>query len=269
MGNPIRHSKSPQIHARFAEQCGIELEYTAIQVDPGGFVQAVGNFQANGGRGLNITVPFKGEAWRLALSLSARAQAAQAVNTLCFENDGRIHGDNTDGAGLMRDLQENLGYTIAGRRVLLLGAGGAARGILPPLLEGHPAEIIIANRTVARALALANACRGRVSASGFDHVSGRFDLVLNATAASLSGKVPPLPDELFTDGSLAYDLMYGDTPTAFMRWAARAGATRVSDGLGMLVEQAAESFSLWHGVRPETAVVIAAVRGEAAGVIST
>jgi shikimate dehydrogenase len=263
MGNPIGHSKSPLIHTRFGEQCGIRLEYRAIQVDPGGFEQAVGNFRAAGGRGLNVTVPFKVDAWRLADHRSTRAELARAVNTLKFEAEGTIFGDNTDGIGLVRDVGDNLGYTLAGARILVLGAGGAVRGILGPLLEAGPADLTIANRTVERAkdLAATFADHGPVAGCGFEALEGgAFDLVLNGTAASLKGEVPALPAGIFRPGALAYDLMYADRDTAFMAWARRHGAGRVADGLGMLVEQAAESFYLWHGIRPRTAEVIADLR---------
>ncbi len=263
LGNPVAHSKSPRIHAQFAQQLGHNIEYTAIQVDPGGFAQAVAQFRANGGQGLNITVPFKLEARQLAGRLSARAKLAGAVNTLRFEADGALYGDNTDGVGLVRDITANLGVALAGKNILLLGAGGAARGVLGPLLEQKPARLTIANRTVPKAKELAEifAALGEVEGVGFDALDGRrFDRVINATAASLHAEVPPLPENLFAPGALAYDLMYGDAPTAFMRWAGAHGAHILTDGLGMLVEQASESFFVWRGVRPDTAPVIAALR---------
>lgn len=263
MGNPVRHSKSPVIHQAFARQCGLTLEYRAIEVAIGGFAQAVGTFRAAGGRGLNITLPFKLEAHRLADRRSARAELAQAVNTLKFAPDGTSFGDNTDGVGLVRDLIDNLKRPIAGQSLLVLGAGGAARGIIGPLLEQGPAALHIANRTAskARILGEAFAAQGAVTGGGYDTLVGaRFALVINATAASLQDEVPPLPPTPFTPGALAYDLMYGDRPSAFMAWAQAHGAAAVSDGLGMLVEQAAESFYLWHGVRPQTGAVIAMLR---------
>lgn len=268
MGNPVAHSKSPRIHALFAQQAGHSIEYTAIQVDAGGLAQAVDQFRANGGRGLNITVPFKLEARRLAGRLSARAELAGAVNTLHFEADGTLYGDNTDGPGLVRDITGNLGVTLAGKTILLLGAGGAARGVLGPLLEQRPERITIANRTVSRAKELAElfADRGEIEACGFDALAGwRFDVVINATSTSMHDEVPPLPDGLFSPGALAYDLMYADAPTAFLRWAGGHGASRLADGLGMLVEQAAESFFIWRGVRPDAAPVIATLRRRAVG----
>jgi shikimate dehydrogenase len=263
MGNPIGHSKSPAIHDQFARQCGIRLEYRAIQVDPGGFDQAVGNFRAAGGAGLNVTVPFKVDAWRLANRRSERAELAGAVNTLKFEEGDSLFGDNTDGAGLVRDLSRNLGYPLEGKRLLVLGAGGAVRGILLPLLEAGVAEVVIANRTASRARQLAEefSPRGSVSGCGFDELDGLvFDIVINGTSASLSSEVPPLPDTVLVTGGLAYDLMYADEPTAFMRWGQVHGAGQIADGLGMLVEQAAESFYIWHGVRPDTAPVIRKLR---------
>lgn len=262
MGNPVAHSKSPVIHQMFARQLRIPLEYTAIQVEPGGFVQAVDQFRANSGRGVNVTVPFKLDAFRLADRKSARAELAGAVNTLKFEPDGTLFGDNTDGAGLVHDLTHNLRLHLKGKRVLLLGAGGAARGVLAPLLKLHPAVLVIANRTAAKARDLAEefASQGKVEGGGFDELGGqRFDLVINATAASLKGEVPLLHAHVFNANATAYDMMYGDH-TPFMTWSENHGAAEVTDGLGMLVEQAAESFLLWHGKRPDTRAVIAALR---------
>ena len=265
IGNPIAHSKSPQIHAAFARQTGQELSYEALLAPVDGFAQTVADFRAHGGRGLNVTVPFKLEAFALAERHTARAQAAGAVNTLAFGADG-ILGDNTDGAGLVRDLSANLDFALAGRRILLLGAGGATRGVLLPLLDSRPARLTIANRTVAKAEALAALFAARagdcvLDACGFDALAGRrFDLVINATAASLADELPPLPPGLYAEGALAYDMMYGRDPTRFMRAALADGAARAADGLGMLVEQAAESFTLWRGVRPDSSPVLAALR---------
>lgn len=262
MGNPIRHSKSPTIHSEFAQQLGIAMEYRAIEVAAGKFVQAVQEFRAAGGRGLNITVPFKLEAYELASKKSSRAEIAGAVNTLKFEN-GALFGDNTDGIGLIRDVTANQKTPLQGQKILVMGAGGAVRGILGPLLEEHPHSVVIANRTVSKAQELEKmfAGHGAVNGCGFDDLRGeRYQVVINGTAASLQDQVPPLPDSLFEAGALAYDLMYGEKPTAFMVWAQSHGAARVSDGLGMLVEQAAESFFIWHGVRPDTASVIEALR---------
>ena len=265
VGNPIAHSKSPQIHAAFARQTGQELSYEALLAPLDGFAQTVADFRAHGGRGLNVTVPFKLEAFALAEHHTARAQAAGAVNTLAFGADG-VLGDNTDGAGLVRDLTANLDFALAGRRILLLGAGGATRGVLLPLLDSRPARLTIANRTVAKADALAALFAARagdtaLDACGFDALAGRrFDLVINATAASLADELPPLPPGLYAEGALAYDMMYARAPTRFMRAALADGAARVADGLGMLVEQAAESFTLWRGVRPDSAPVLAELR---------
>jgi len=264
MGNPIQHSKSPRIHSLFAAQTGQNIEYSAIQVDPGGLEQAIGNFQASGGKGLNITVPFKREAWRVMDELSERARLAGAVNTILFRGDERI-GDNTDGIGLIRDLCDNHHIRLRNRHILLLGAGGAARGVLGPLLEKEPARLVIANRTPQRAEQLAQdfSRHGEIYGCGFPAIEGeRFHLIINATAASLAGELPPLPDDLLLDQGCCYDMMYGPQPTPFLRWAERHGAGKRIDGLGMLVEQAAESFHLWRGVRPETRPVIDTLRDE-------
>jgi shikimate dehydrogenase len=264
MGNPISHSKSPMIHTMFAQQTHQSIEYTAIQVDLGGFEQAVGNFMASGGKGLNITVPFKEEAWALATARSERAERAGAVNTLKFI-DEKIVGDNTDGIGLVNDLTVNHQYQLKGKRILLLGAGGAARGVVAPLSEQAPAEIIIGNRTPDRAVALAErfSDMGKISGCGFTALEEQqFDIVINATAASLQGEVPPLPNDLLNDNAFCYDMMYGAQPTAFMNWATNHGAAKISDGLGMLVEQAAESFYIWRNVRPDTQPVIHNIRSE-------
>jgi shikimate dehydrogenase len=256
-GHPIAHSKSPQIHAAFARQTGQDMTYEAILAPKDGFADSVAQFIATGGRGANVTVPFKEEAFKLANRLSPRAQRAGAVNTLSFDADG-ILGDNTDGAGLVADLTRNLHCALAGKRILLLGAGGAARGVIEPLLEQQPAELVIANRTVSRAQEIAELFDRGIRAIGFDAADTPFDLVINATAASLAGELPPLSPAIFTADTLAYDIMYGrDTP--FISFARTHGAA-TADGLGMLIEQAAEAFYLWRGVRPDTAPVIAALR---------
>ena len=263
MGNPVAHSKSPAIHKLFAHQFGHNIEYTAIQVDAGGFAQAAEQFRASGGKGLNVTVPFKLDAFRLADRLSDRAALAEAVNTLKFEADGEVFGDNTDGAGLVHDIEINLGVTLRDKNILILGAGGAVRGVLDPILRHRPAKIVIANRTVSKAKDLVRAfsAHGKVEAVSFDDLKGRhFDIVLNGTSASLQGELPPLPVTIYARAALAYDMMYGDRPTPFMEWSMLHGADRVADGLGMLVEQAAESYFVWRGVRPETRPVIAALR---------
>ncbi len=278
IGNPIAHSKSPQIHAAFARQTGEAVAYERLLAPLDGFDAAVRDFIAAGGRGANVTVPFKLEAYALADQLSERATAAGAVNTMRFDRDGErvtIAGDNTDGVGLVRDIVVNAGVPVAGARVLLLGAGGAARGVILPLLAESPAQLVIANRTLARAEALvaqfaqvAQAASAvpvplSLSASGFEALAGSFDLVINATSASLSSELPPVPASVFAAGGFAYDMMYGAQPTVFMQMAAQAGA-RVRDGLGMLVEQAAESFFVWRGVRPDTMPVYHELRAQLA-----
>jgi len=264
MGNPISHSKSPLIHAQFARQTKQAINYTAIHVDLGGFEQAVGNFVASGGKGLNITVPFKQEAWALADERSERAERAGAANTLIFK-DKKIIADNTDGIGLVRDLLDNKKLELQGRRILLMGAGGAARGVLLPLLILQPAQLVIVNRTAEKAKDLADAFAdmAKVVGCGYEALAGQsFDLIINATAASLQGEMPPLPEGVIASGGACYDMMYGSEPTAFMAWSQQQGADRIYDGLGMLVEQAAESFYLWRGVRPQTNEVIESLRQE-------
>jgi shikimate dehydrogenase len=263
MGNPVAHSKSPRIHTLFAEQTGQQLLYEAILVEKNSFKEAVADFLQHGGKGLNITVPFKEEAWALATTRSERAERAGAVNTLILDQNGRHFGDNTDGAGLVRDLLQNHGATLKNKRLLLVGAGGAARGVIEPLLNENPALLVIANRTADKAIKLARLfCElGHTEGCGLDDVAGQsFDLIINATAASLAGQVPALPDSVITPGSSCYDMMYADKPTAFMEWAQQRGAAHCMDGLGMLVEQAAESFYLWREVRPDTGPVIQALR---------
>jgi shikimate dehydrogenase len=258
-GHPIRHSKSPRIHKLFAEQTGQLMEYTAQDVPAANFHVAIESFFAGGGKGLNCTIPLKELAWQIADIKSERAQLAKAVNTLAIRDDGRLFGDNTDGIGLLRDLTANLHQALSARRVLLLGAGGASRGILQPLLEQRPERLIVANRTPDKAVRLVAefAHLGPIAARGFDELEGEyFDLILNATAASLSNELPPLPDDLLTPGGCCYDLAYGAEPTAFVRWGIAHGAAQSVDGIGMLVEQAAEAFFIWRGVRPETRPVI-------------
>lgn len=263
VGNPIAHSKSPRIHRLFAEQTAQDLSYEALLAPLEGFSAVVEEFRRTGGRGLNVTVPFKQEAWRLADQRGALAQRAGAANTLSFLADGQIRADNTDGVGLVRDLTVNHGLSIRGLRVLLLGAGGAVRGVLEPLLAERPGEVVIANRTAQRAVALAQdfADLGAVRGGGFEGLAGhRFDLIVNGTAAGLQGEVPPLPEDCLAGNAWCYDMVYGREPTAFVRWALARGAARALDGLGMLVEQAAESFCIWRGVRPDTGPVLAALR---------
>jgi shikimate dehydrogenase len=261
-GNPVAHSKSPQIHAEFARQTGQDLDYRAILAPLDDFPATVIAFREAGGRGANVTVPFKEAAFELATRLTRRAQDAGAVNTLTFENR-EIIGDNTDGAGLVRDLAVNLQQALAGKRILLMGAGGAARGVIGPLLEQQPAALVLANRTLDKARRIAELFGGRLAAVSYEALAGeRFDIVVNATAASLKGELPPLPGSLFNPGALAYDMMYG-SETPFMAWARQHDAARVSDGLGMLVEQAAESFFVWRGIRPDTAPVIDRLKSRA------
>ena len=259
IGNPIAHSKSPLIHTAFAQQTNQALQYIALLAPLNGFRETVQDFRQRGGKGLNVTVPFKLEAYRLATRLTGRASIAQAVNTLKFEND-EILGDNTDGAGLVRDIECNLGIAIADKRVLIMGAGGAARGVMLPLLQRKPALLAIANRTVKKAEVLQQQfiAHGNIVAGHFMHFSGaRFDLIINATSASLHDELPELSADLFAHATLAYDMMYSHEPTRFLRFAQKNGARHIADGIGMLVEQAAESFFLWRGIRPRTEPVIA------------
>ncbi len=265
-GNPIGHSKSPLIHRLFAQQTGQQLEYHTLLAPLDDFAGAARDFFAQG-RGANVTVPFKEDAYRLCDSLTERAQRAGAVNTLSKQADGRLLGDNTDGAGLVRDLTVNAGVSLKGKRILLLGAGGAVRGALEPLLAQQPASVVIANRTVEKAERLAElfADLGPVSASGFDWLQESVDLIINATSASLSGELPPIAGSLIEPGkTVCYDMMYGKEPTPFCRWASEHGAALVLDGLGMLAEQAAEAFYLWRGVRPDSAPVLAELRRQLA-----
>jgi shikimate dehydrogenase len=262
-GNPIGHSKSPQIHRLFAEQTGQDLSYEPLLApldDFPGFAKAF--FET--GLGANVTVPFKEQAYRLADRLSERAQRAGAVNTLKKLEDGTLLGDNTDGIGLVRDLLDNAGVALQGKRILLLGAGGAVRGVLEPLLAQRPAALVIANRTLAKAEQLAGefAELGPVSASAFEELQGPFDVIINGTSASLGGELPPLGDDLIKPGdTFCYDMMYGAKPTPFCQWAAGRGA-KTRDGLGMLVEQAAAAFELWRGVRPESGPVLTQLRSQ-------
>ena len=259
-GHPIGHSQSPRIHCLFAEQTGQTLTYTAEDVTPEIFEPSVKAFFQTGGRGLNCTVPLKELAFRLADTLSDRALRSKAVNTLALRDDGMIFGENTDGVGLVRDLIHNLGLDLTGQRILILGAGGATRGILEPLLQRQPSRLTIANRTPEKAAQLATEFGdiGPITGGGFATLAGGdFDLILNATAASLSGDLPDLPPDILAQDGACYDLAYGREPTAFVRWGLEQGARLSVDGIGMLVEQAAEAFHLWRGVRPDTAPVIA------------
>ncbi len=259
MGYPVSHSRSPVIHRLFALQTGQELQYELLQITPDKLSVAVRQFQRTGGKGLNVTVPHKTEMVKLCDHLTERASTAGAVNTVSFI-DGEIYGDNTDGIGLLRDLAINLGVTLDGANILILGAGGATRGIIGPLLEMQPASLRIANRTMDKAQALADhfSRSGPVSACRFNvvPVSEKYDLIINATSAGVKGEVPPYPAAAVSPDTLCYDLSYGLKPTPFSVWAREQGAKRSVMGWGMLVEQAAESFSIWRGVRPDTAPVL-------------
>ena len=261
MGNPVAHSRSPAIHARFAELTGEHLVYERCQLPIDGFAQGVRDFIARGGRGCNVTVPFKIEAAALATHRSERVQLAGAANTLVFAPDG-IHADNTDGLGLVADITRNAGLPLAGRDVLLVGAGGAAAGVLGPLLQAGVRHITVANRTLARAQALVQAHAGLASLQKAELLAltpqaleANFDLIINATASSLAGDAVPVPAHVLRTGSMAYDMMYGPAAQGFLDWARQHGAVP-RDGLGMLVEQAAEAFALWRGVRPPSAQVL-------------
>lgn len=258
-GHPIKHSKSPRIHRMFAEQTGQVLDYSAVEVPAEQFETAVTAFFGEGGKGLNCTVPLKELAWRYAEHKTERAQLSKAVNTLALQADGSILGDNTDGIGLVNDLTVNRGIALAGIRILILGAGGASRGIISPILEQLPQTLVIANRTADKAVKLTAEfhAKATITGCGFDALKNQqFDLILNATSASLSGQLPPLPAGLLAAGGNCYDLAYGNEPTAFVRWGQENHAANSLDGLGMLVEQAAEAFFIWRGVRPQTRPVI-------------
>ena len=252
-GNPIGHSKSPIIHAAFARQTGEDIEYTAILAPIDGFGDAVSTFRAEGGRGANVTVPFKQEAYQLATRLTSRAELAGAVNTLVFNNN-EIIGDNTDGFGLLRDIKDNLNTPVAGKRLLILGAGGATRGVLGPLLEELPQSLTVANRTVPKAKELQERFThlGPIIGCSYDSLAGQaFDVIIDATSATLDNTMPSLPSGLFAPGSLAYTMMYGKSDSPFRRFSLQQGAAKFSEGLGMLVEQAAEAFFVWRDVRPD------------------
>lgn len=262
VGNPIGHSKSPLIHSMFAEQTGEHVSYEALLAPLDDFAGALREFLQEG-RGVNVTVPFKEQAWELVDSRTPAAELAGAVNTIQRLDDGRLLGDNTDGKGLVRDIQHNAGFDLADKRILLVGAGGAARGVIQPLLEAQPAQLCVVNRTVEKAEQLARLFKdqGPISAAGFEWIEEPVDLIINATSASLDGQLPPISPSLIYPGQTwCYDMMYASETTVFNRWAEQQGAARCLDGLGMLVEQAAEAFLLWRGVRPETGPVLAALR---------
>jgi shikimate dehydrogenase len=259
-GHPVAHSLSPRIHSLFAVQTEQHnMTYTAVDVAEDQFDTAICDFHHQGGLGLNCTVPLKLLAFQCADKLSQRAQRCGAVNTLSFKKDGSIHGDNTDGMGLLRDITHNLNIPVRDSKLLILGAGGATRGILEPLLQENPQKIVIANRTVEKALSLAESFNdlGNVTGCGYDTLNGQtFDLILNATAASLHNQLPPLPDTALKPNGNCYDLAYGSQPTPFVKWGQQHGAVISVDGIGMLIEQAAEAFLIWRGVRPETESLI-------------
>jgi shikimate dehydrogenase len=259
MGYPVAHSRSPVIHRLFAAQTGESLQYELLEVAPDKLESAIKQFQRTGGKGLNITLPHKSEVTRFVDDMSERASTAGAVNTLVFK-DKEIYGDNTDGVGLMRDLQTNLEIDLEGANILILGAGGSTRGIISPLLEAKPASIVIANRTMAKAQTLAQvfSAQGPVTAVSFKNVRTppEFDLIINATSAGVKGETPPYPETAIGENTVCYDLSYSMNATPFSSWAKEHGATRSIMGWGMLVEQAAESFEIWRGVRPDTAQVL-------------
>lgn len=262
-GNPVEHSKSPQIHRLFAEQTNQSLSYSAELAEIGQFNQAVQNFIKDNGKGLNITVPFKEDAWKLADRLSERAKRAGAVNTLKLEVDGKLYGDTTDGTGLVRDLLQNHHIELQEKSILIIGAGGAVRGIIETLLEQQPSEVLITNRTSNKAVQLAKdfSDLGEITGCGLNQTASRnFDIIINGTSASLHGDLPALPDSIFHIQSCCYDMMYAAQPTVFMQWAKNNNAKLIFDGLGMLVEQAAESFYIWRNVKVETSSVIKQIR---------
>lgn len=264
-GHPINHSKSPRIHTLFAEQTRQTLEYTSQDVPAELFASAIADFFKQGGKGLNCTVPLKELAWQRAEVLSERAQFSKAVNTLVLQEDGCLLGDNTDGIGLVADLTINHSISLFKKRILILGAGGASRGIIAPLMEKSPAHIVIANRTVEKAIVLSKEFSqlGEIVGCAYEDIENtEFDLILNATSASLTGELPPLTDNLLAENGCCYDLAYGNQPTAFVKWGIAHAAEKSLDGLGMLVEQAAEAFYIWRGVRPETKDIISLLNSE-------
>jgi shikimate dehydrogenase len=262
IGNPIKHSKSPLIHTEFAKQTGQDLDYVTKEIPLDGLIEGLKQLQQAGFKGINVTVPFKEQVWQAIENKSEHATRAGAVNTVAFNDDGSLYGDNTDGIGLCRDLVDNHQIELSGKRLLLLGAGGAARGVIEPLLSYQPIELIIANRTASKAQDLAElyADFGSISGGGYDDLSGSFDVIINATAASLHGEVPPLADDILNDNASCYDMMYSNEDTAFIVWAKQHGAAKTIDGLGMLAEQAAEAFRIWRGVQPETKNIINKIR---------
>ncbi len=264
-GHPVKHSKSPRIHQLFAEQTQQQISYNAQDVPAESFDSAINDFFLQGGKGLNCTVPLKELAWQRADTLSDRAKFSKAVNTLVLQKDGALYGDNTDGIGLVTDLTINHDISLSNSRILILGAGGASRGIISPLMEKAPAQLVIANRTVEKAITLSHEFSqlGEITALGYDALKNRqFDLILNATSASLTGRLPPLADNILANNGCCYDLAYANQPTAFVNWGLAHGARKSLDGIGMLVEQAAEAFYLWRGIHPETNPVIELLNSE-------
>lgn len=261
-GNPVAHSKSPLIHSLFAKQATQDIDYTKQRVEPGQFESAARTFFDEGGKGLNVTVPFKLDAFRFAAETTMRAFQAGAVNTLVRQIDDTILGDNTDGIGLVRDITHNLQWSLIGKRILVIGAGGAVRGIVAPLLKEDPAAVVIANRTASKAHELAalfeHAALNGVGLDGMP--ASAFDLIINGSSASLANELPPLPNSIIGQQTACYDMVYGREPTLFLQWAKQQGCHCLADGLGMLVEQAAESFFIWRGIRPDTKPVISELR---------
>jgi shikimate dehydrogenase len=264
VGNPVAHSMSPRIHAEFARTTGESLEYQAIEIASDSFAAGIADLQQRGFRGLNVTVPFKVAARELCNSLTARARTAGAVNTVCLQADGTLHGDNTDGIGLIRDLVDNLEIDIEQRNILILGAGGAVRGVLEPLLALSPSHITLANRNLDRALGLARDFRsfGEIEVIAYNQLKSKgYHLIINATAAGLSNQIPPIPAAVLERASVCYDMMYNlSAQTSFVQWSLAQGVARSHDGLGMLVEQAAEAFYLWRGQRPDTSRLLSILR---------
>ncbi len=263
IGNPIEHSKSPQIHSAYAKQEGVDINYYRILSEPTQFKSNVQEFIDSSGVGLNVTVPFKLEAYEACTNLNDYALAAKAVNTISFSNDHSWNGFNTDGIGLISDLKENKKIELKDKKILILGAGGATRGVLLPLLQQTPSSIVIANRTTSKAIQLVDEFidQGPISSCGYKELGAEiFDIVINATSASLSNQLPPLPDNIVSSSSICYDLAYSDVPTAFLRWAKEHSVNNYYDGLGMLIEQAAESYYIWRGFRPDTQPVFKLLR---------
>ncbi|HDZ08680.1 shikimate dehydrogenase [Pseudohongiella sp.] len=265
VGYPVAHSKSPMIHGLFAEQTGQQINYERMEIAPEDFICSVREFFAQGGKGLNITLPHKETAWQLVQWRAPNADRAGAVNTVYQLDDGRLAGDNTDGVGLVRDIEQNHGGKLRGARILVLGAGGAVRGVLPRLIAAQPSALCIVNRTVSRAEALTQvfADQFNINVLSYEQLQEQattFDWIINGSAGGLKGELPPLPATLVAAGTACYDMVYAPGGTVFQQWAKANGAAMALDGTGMLVEQAAESFRLWRGVRPQTAPVIAALR---------